>query len=167
MTVGTHPVIWRGQSLYRDRRPGQTVLRRGGPGTEYLLSCLRLILGDRARKNVLYCVRPLACRPQGSEWLPCYRSLFCSSRYNVRWSGPEGATKGGSIFGGVQNDAIFGASFMGIVEKGLQPEPGIHSGARRFWKREFQELPRESGSGPGASSHCFEVEIPFKFSSLD
>lgn len=46
--------------------------------------------------------------------LPCYCSLSCSSRYNVRWSGPEGATK---VREHIWRRPL--ASFMGIVEKGL------------------------------------------------
>lgn len=52
---------------------------------------------------------------------------------------------------------------MGILEKGLRQETGFHSRAWRFWKNESKELPRGSWLKAGASLHCFEVEIRFKF----
>lgn len=64
------------------------------------MSCLQLISMDRAReKSMLYSVRLSACGHHSSaiNGSSAVAVCQCSSRYNVRWSGTEGTTNGGSM----------------------------------------------------------------------
>lgn len=131
-----------------DRQQGQTELRWG---LSRALSawCLvsELNLGDRAREKRMR-IATTACGHHSSaiNGSPAAPGCQCSSRHNVRWCGPEGTKNGESMCSEASSCFIQGR-FMGVVQKGLGHEPGIDSGAWRFWKRELQELPRESCSG--------------------
>lgn len=64
------------------------------------MSCLQLISMDRAReKSMLYSVRLSACGHHSSaiNGSSAVAVCPCSSRYNVRLSGTEGTTNGGSM----------------------------------------------------------------------